>query len=80
MRHGLLLTCVLILLPAGGAFAQNYTQDEQEACQADAVRLCSEFVPDVDKVTTCMKAHVSNLSPECAQHFEEEKPRKGHKR
>jgi hypothetical protein len=54
------------LLPTAG---HAYTQEEQQACQPDAFRLCSSEIPDVDRVTACMIARKSQLSPECRQFF-----------
>jgi hypothetical protein len=39
--------------------------DVREACTPDAMRLCSEFVPDVAKITACMKAKRAQLSAAC---------------
>jgi hypothetical protein len=39
--------------------------DAREACTPDAMRLCSEFIPDVAKITACMKAKHSLLSVSC---------------
>ena len=46
-----------------------YTDEEQQACQPDAFRLCSSEIPDVDRVTACMVARKSQLSPECRRFF-----------
>jgi hypothetical protein len=46
-----------------------YTPEEQQACQPDAFRLCSSEIPDVDRVTACMVAKKSQLSPECRRFF-----------
>ena len=46
-----------------------YTDEEQQACQPDAFRLCSSEIPDVDRVTACMVARKSELSPECRRFF-----------
>jgi hypothetical protein len=56
----------LSLLPTAG---HAYTQEEQQACQPDAFRLCSSEIPDVDRVTACMIAKKSQLSPQCRQFF-----------
>lgn len=56
----------LSLLPTSG---HAYTQEEQQACQPDAFRLCSSEIPDVDRVTACMIANKSQLSPQCRQFF-----------
>jgi hypothetical protein len=39
--------------------------DARQACTPDAMRLCSEFIPDVPKVTKCMVAKKALLSPDC---------------
>jgi len=46
-----------------------YTPEQQQACTPDAMRLCGDFVPDVDRVTTCMIQKKSQLSAECRRHF-----------
>jgi len=62
--------CVLALLTgslalgAGGAIAQG-TDAERQYCTPDAMRLCGDAIPDVARVTACMKAKSSQLSPEC---------------
>jgi hypothetical protein len=39
--------------------------DVRQACTPDAMRLCSEFIPDVPKVTACMSRKHALLSQEC---------------
>jgi hypothetical protein len=52
------------------AAAQNRgTPEQQQACQPDALRLCSEFVPDVDRITACMIKNRIRLSPPCRAVF-----------
>ncbi len=46
-----------------------YTPEEQAACQPDAFRLCSSEIPDIDRVTACMVAKKSQLSPQCRAFF-----------
>ncbi len=55
------------LVQPGAGFA--YTQEEQQACTPDAMRLCSEFVPNVDAITTCMIRKKAQLSPQCRVFF-----------
>jgi hypothetical protein len=63
MTAALGLACVTGLAPAA---AQNRgTPEQQQACQPDAMRLCSEFVPDVDRITACMVKNRMRLSPPC---------------
>jgi hypothetical protein len=48
----------------GGASAQG-SDAERQACAPDAMRLCGDAIPDVVKVTACMKAKYSQLSEPC---------------
>ncbi|HEX4411916.1 MAG TPA: hypothetical protein VH206_24345 [Xanthobacteraceae bacterium] len=64
------LICWLVLL-AGALFycldtanAQG-TDEQRQACAPDAMRLCSEFIPDVGKVTVCMQKKSAQLSEAC---------------
>ena len=41
------------------------TPEERAACQPEVFRLCSEFIPDVPKITACLKREVRNLAPPC---------------
>ncbi|WP_314951484.1 hypothetical protein [Bradyrhizobium cosmicum] len=56
-----------VLVHPGAGFA--YTQEEQQACTPDAMRLCGEFVPNVDAITACMIQKKSQLSPQCRAFF-----------
>jgi len=64
------LVCLLAVLAgvsvyrADGAAAQG-TDTERQACTPDAMRLCGDAIPDVAKVTACMKAKSSQLSEPC---------------
>jgi hypothetical protein len=49
---------------ADGAAAQG-TDAERQACTPDAMRLCGDAIPDVGKVTACLKAKNSQLSEAC---------------
>jgi hypothetical protein len=48
-----------------GSANAEVPQDVQQACTPDAMRLCSQFIPDVAKITACMKAKRSQLSSAC---------------
>jgi hypothetical protein len=55
--------------PAAG---QGYSPEQEQACTPDAMRLCSAYIPDVDRITVCMIQNRSQLSPECRAHFRPE--------
>jgi hypothetical protein len=59
----------ILLWPAA---SRAYTPEQQQACSGDAMQLCGEFVPDVDRITTCMIRKKSQLSPGCRAHFRPE--------
>ncbi|WP_441233873.1 hypothetical protein [Bradyrhizobium sp. 930_D9_N1_4] len=56
-----------VLVQPGTGFA--YTPEEQQACTPDAMRLCGEFVPNVDAITACMIKKKAQLSPQCKAFF-----------
>lgn len=60
----LALVAGVVFVGLNGAGAQGTPQEEQ-ACTPDAMRLCSDAIPDVPKVTACMKAKYSQLSEPC---------------
>jgi hypothetical protein len=59
-----LLFCSLHQAGAQGA-AGTTPVDVEQICTPDAMRLCSEFIPDRVKVTACMKAKHAQISKEC---------------
>jgi hypothetical protein len=53
-----------MLVPAGVS-AQHWTEQQRAACEGDAMRLCSEYVPDVQRVTACMQQKRRYVSAGC---------------
>jgi hypothetical protein len=41
------------------------TPEQQMACTPDVWRLCGAQIPDVDRITACLRANVPQLSPPC---------------
>jgi hypothetical protein len=72
-RSGLMLAMAVSVLSLPGA-AQAYTPEQQQACMGDALQLCGEYVPDVDRVTACMIRNRSRLSPGCRVYFRSPEP------
>ena len=56
-----------VLVQPRAGFA--YTPEQQQACTPDAMRLCSEFVPNVDAITACMVQKKAQLTPQCRVFF-----------
>jgi hypothetical protein len=70
--------CLMIPLAlAASLFASTahaYTPEQQQACTPDAFRLCGDAIPNVDRVTACMVARKSELSPGCRAYFRSPEP------
>jgi hypothetical protein len=67
--HFALILTTVLFASANSPSAFAYTQEQQQACTPDAMRLCGNFVPNVDQITACMIARKSQLSPECRRFF-----------
>ncbi len=61
---GAVALLALLFCRLDGASAQG-SDAERQACTPDAMRLCSDAIPDVARVTACMKAKSSQLSEAC---------------
>jgi hypothetical protein len=64
--------------------SEAYSDQQQQACSPDALRLCGPEIPDVDRITACMVRNREQLSPECRVFFgpdpeEKRRPRKPRK-
>ena len=70
-RLGLMLATALSV-SVWPAASRAYTPEQQQACSGDALRLCGDFVPDVDRITACMVRNKSQLSPGCRAQFRPE--------
>ena len=65
---------VAISLTSFAAHAAEATAEQRNACMPDAFRLCSSHIPNIEAITTCMRANKSQLSPACKLVFD--KPEK----
>jgi hypothetical protein len=66
IRTALIGTAVLatVLATSSAGFAQG-TPEQRSACMGDAFKFCSSEIPNVPKITACMKANYAKLSPGC---------------
>ena len=55
-----------VLFVAGSTPASAQASDAAERCTPDVMRLCSEFVPDADRIVKCLKVKRRQLSPSCS--------------
>ena len=68
LRFAIISVSILAMLLSGAASAA--TRDEQTAaCKSDALRYCASEIPNEQKITVCMKAHLEKLNPECKAMF-----------
>ena len=71
-RYGALFAASLTaLLAVSGAHAASPQNEQEKACRGDAMHFCSAEIPNKDKISACMKQHVSELSPPCRAMFKE---------
>jgi hypothetical protein len=75
------LTLTFASLPAAAQQQPQgqWTQEQRAACEPDAMRLCNQYVPDVQRVTACMMHYRRYLSAACRKVFDSQrgKPRRG---
>jgi len=45
--------------------AMAYTQQDADACTPDAMKLCSQAIPDENRVAQCLVQNKRQLSPAC---------------
>ena len=66
IRTALIGTAVIatLLASASAGFAQG-TREQRSACMGDAFRLCSSEIPSLQRITACLKANYSKVSPAC---------------
>jgi hypothetical protein len=64
-----LLGLALTFAPSPAA-AQQWSPEQRAACEPDAMRLCQQYVPDIDRVRACMIHYRRYLSPACRRVFE----------
>jgi hypothetical protein len=75
LARWLLVPASLLLAGPSGAVDQG-SPEQRQACAPDAMRLCSDFIPDIPKITTCMKEKRAELSEACRRAMEHrQKPR-----
>jgi hypothetical protein len=73
---------IIAVLTAGSAspvFAQTQPQQEyrgtpaqQKACRPNVFRFCAGEIPNVRKITACLRRNIARLSPDCAAIFGDE--------
>lgn len=66
-RHACLFATAavgLLVATAVPAAAQG-TEEERRACTPDVMRLCREYIPNVERITACLVERGAELNPDC---------------
>ena len=74
IRNCQLLIATTLALGMLTSVSQAYTQEQEQMCAGDAMRLCGSEIPDVDRVTACMIQKRTSLSDGCKAVFRYEPP------
>jgi hypothetical protein len=63
------MTVTLDAAQAQGRQPADGTLQQRKDCADDARMVCGRFIPDVARITQCMKANKRQLTPQCRRHF-----------
>jgi hypothetical protein len=70
MNRTLRFVIATLVALGAAATASAASRDEQtHACRSDAFHFCAAEIPNVQKITACMKRHLDELSPACRAMF-----------
>jgi len=69
-RGAVALIALALTFAISPAAAQQWTPKQRAACEPDAMRLCNQYVPDVQRVSACMSHYRRYLSPACRAVFQ----------
>jgi hypothetical protein len=69
MRNCKMLIATIFAFGLLTTTASAYTQEQEQMCTGDAMRLCSSEIPDVERVTACMVQKRAQLSDGCKAVF-----------
>jgi len=79
LHRSALLYATLVVAPAPAVLAQDLSSDDyrgtatqRAACRFDVLRFCGPEIPNVRRITACLRANITRLSPSCAAVFDEQ--------
>jgi hypothetical protein len=61
----MLLSCAAAFAAMASPAAAQGTAAQREACEGDAFRFCSEFIPIVHMIENCLSRNLKKLTPAC---------------
>ena len=65
MQKLIVLGFALVFLTLPRSAAAEPTSAERAACQQDAFRLCTQAIPDRDRVRACLRQNMRRISSLC---------------
>ena len=68
-RGAVALIALALTFAISPAAAQQWTPKQRAACEPDAMRLCNQYVPDIQRTSACMSHYRRYLSPACRAVF-----------
>ena len=60
------------ILAAAMVQADELRERQSAECTGDALRLCSNYIPDEDQIEACLNAKRAELSPGCGVFFRDD--------
>ena len=64
-RFGFALALALSASVLSSSAGHAFSSEAQQMCTGDAFRLCGSEIPNISKITVCMRANRSSLSTGC---------------
>ncbi len=64
-QTALALAAVASIAALSSSSGLAFSDEAQQRCTGDALRLCSSEIPDIPKITACMMKHRASLSSGC---------------
>jgi hypothetical protein len=64
-RAGVILAFIVSVSAVSSTSSFAFSPEAQQMCSGDAMRLCGSEIPNVSKVTACMRRNRSILSTGC---------------
>jgi hypothetical protein len=76
--HLAIIFAALTASLASPVLAQDHSHDDyrgtatqRAACRRDVLRFCGAEIPNVRRITLCLRSNIARLSPDCAAVFVE---------
>jgi hypothetical protein len=65
LRRGIFLAAILTAIGTTTPASAQGTIAQREACEGDAFKFCSNFIPMVHAIENCLFQNMRNLTPAC---------------